>query len=492
MGLIKAIGGAMAGGLADQWRDFFSCDSLDANTLVVKGIKQQGQRGSNTKGSQDVISNGSVVAVAPGQCALITQQGAIVEVCAEPGEYTWDSSSEPSLFWGKLSETVPASFERFGRRIGFGGDTGRDQRIYFINTKEVPGNRYGTAAPIPFRVVDRSIGLDMDISLRCSGEYSYRIDDPLLFFKNVAGNVEDSYGRGALESQLRAELLGALQAVLAQVSAEGVRYSELPGRAAQITSKLSDELREKWLGLRGIRILSFGINTVSPTEEDMQRVKDLQATAVMRDAGMRTAGMASAQMDAMRAAAGNDAGAMTGFMGMLMANAAAQGVPMGFGQQAAGGAGTAGAAGQQASAGAAGGCASAAGGAWATGGAAGQQARAAGGCAGASMAGSAGQQAGAGAAYGYAGQQAGAGAGAWTCGACGATNTGRFCGECGAAKPAPATAQIGWTCSCGATNTSKFCTKCGSPRPAAEWRCSCGAVNPAAGKFCGECGKPRA
>lgn len=437
MGLIKAIGGAAAGGLADQWRDFFSCDSLGANTLVVRGTKRQGERSSNTKGSPDVISNGSVVAVAPGQCALITEQGAIVEVCAEPGEYTWDTSSEPSLFYGSLASSVPASFKRFGRRIGFGGDTGRDQRIYFINTKEVPGNRYGTAAPIPFRVRDAAIGLDMDISLRCSGEYSYRIADPLLFFKNVAGNVEGAYARSSIDSQLKAELLGALQGVLAQVSARGMRYSELPGLTGELTDMLADSLRERWLDLRGIAIVSFGMNSVSPTEEDMQRVKDLQATAVMRDAGMRTAGMASAQMDALRAAAANDSGAMTGFMGMLMANAAAQGALGGLGGAAFGAAGAP-AAGFAAPAG---------------------------------------------------GAQAG-GAQGWTC-ACGTRNEGRFCSACGAAAPTGGASVQTWTCACGAMNTGRFCTNCGSAAPAASWRCGCGALNAAASKFCGECGSPR-
>ncbi len=436
MGLIKAIGGAAAGGLADQWRDFFSCDSLGADTLVVRGSKQQGNRSSNTKGSDQVISNGSVVAVAPGQCALITEQGAIVEVCAEPGEYTWDTSSEPSLFYGDLGPALGASFKRFGRRIGFGGDTGRVQRIYFVNTKEVPGNRYGTTTPIPFRVRDAAIGLDMDVSLRCSGEYSYRIADPLCFFKNVAGNVEDSYGRGRIDSQLRAELLGALQVVLAQASARGLRYSELPGLSRELASMLADTLHDTWLDLRGIEIVSFGMNSVSPTEEDMERVKDLQATAVMRDAGMRTAGLASAQMDAVRAAAANESGAMTGFMGMLMANAAAQGTLGGIGATAFGAAGSS-----------ATGCAPLAGG-------------------------------------GEGGSQG------WTC-ACGARSEGRFCPECGAPAPTNGEAAQSWVCACGATNTGKFCTNCGSPAPAASWRCACGASNAGTSKFCGECGRAR-
>ena len=152
MGLLKAGAGAVGGVLADQWREFFYCDALDANTLAAKGQKRTSSRGrsSNTKGEDNIISNGSVIAVNEGQCMIIVEQGAVVEVCAEPGEFVFENSSEPSVFAGNLGESIKQSFETLGRRFTFGGDTGRDQRIYFFNTKEIIGNKYGTASPVPF------------------------------------------------------------------------------------------------------------------------------------------------------------------------------------------------------------------------------------------------------------------------------------------------------------------------------------------------------
>ena len=192
MGLLKAGTGAVGGVLADQWREFFYCDSLDANVLAAKGQKRTSAHGrsSNTKGEDNIISDGSIVAVNEGQCMIIVEQGAVVEVCAEPGEFVFESSSEPSVFAGNLGDSIRRSFETLGRRFTFGGDTGRDQRIYFFNTKEIVGNKYGTASPVPFRVVERNIGLDVDIAVRCNGEYSYRLVDPLLFYKNVCGNIQ--------------------------------------------------------------------------------------------------------------------------------------------------------------------------------------------------------------------------------------------------------------------------------------------------------------
>ncbi len=226
MGLIKAITGAAGGTLADQWKEFFYCDSIDAETLVVKGSKRisskrssntriSSKRSSNTKASDNIISDGSGIAVADGQCMLIVEQGKIVEVCAEPGEYTFDKSTEPSIFTGSLSDGIRKTFETIGKRFTYGGDTGKDQRVYYVNTKEIIGNKFGTAMPIPFRVVDRNIGLDIDVSVRCNGIYSYKITDPVLFYTNVCGNVEGSYEREEIDSQLKAEFIGALQPAFA-------------------------------------------------------------------------------------------------------------------------------------------------------------------------------------------------------------------------------------------------------------------------------------
>mgnify|MGYP000956663062 FL=1 len=223
MGLLKAGVGAAGGVLADQWREYFYCEALDADTLVAKGEKRVGKRGSNTKGENNVISDGSIVAVADGQCMMIVENGAVVDVCAEPGEFVYDTGTEPSVFSGKLGDMVKKSFEQVGRRFTFGGDAGKDQRIYYFNTKEIVGNKYGTASPVPFRVVDEKIGLDVDITVRCNGEYSYKLVDPLMFYKNVCGNVESAYTRDLIDSQLKSELLTALQPAFARISEMGIR-----------------------------------------------------------------------------------------------------------------------------------------------------------------------------------------------------------------------------------------------------------------------------
>ncbi len=276
MGLIKAGAGALGGALADQWKEFFYCDSLSADVLAVKGQKRVSGRSSNTKGNDNIISNGSGIAVADGQCMMIVEQGKVLEVCAEPGEYTFDQSSEPSIFAGSLGRSIIETFKTIGRRFTYGGDTGKDQRIYYFNTKEIVGNKYGTANPVPFRVVDKNIGLDIDIAIRCNGEYSYKITNPLLFYTNVCGNVQSSYDRSEIDSMLKTELLTALQPAFAQISALGVRYSALPGHTMEIAGALNKVLSEKWRELRGIEVASFGINSVSASPEDEEMIKQLR------------------------------------------------------------------------------------------------------------------------------------------------------------------------------------------------------------------------
>lgn len=322
MGLIKAGIGALGGTLADQWKEFFYCDSLDADILAVKGQKRISGRSSNTKGNDNIISNGSGIAVADGQCMMIVEQGRVLEVCAEPGEYTFDNSTEPSIFAGSLGKSIIETFKTIGRRFTYGGDTGKDQRVYYFNTKEIVGNKYGTASPVPFRVVDNNIGLDIDISIRCNGEYSYKITNPLLFYTNVCGNVQHSYNRSEIDSMLKTELLTALQPAFAQISAMGVRYSALPGHTMEMAQALNGVLSEKWKELRGIEVASFGINSVTASKEDEEMIKQLQKSAVMRDPNMAAATLIGAQSDAMRAAAQNEGGAMMGFMGLGMAQQA--------------------------------------------------------------------------------------------------------------------------------------------------------------------------
>lgn len=322
MALIKAALGALGGNLADQWKEMFYCDSLDADTLCVKGQKRTGARSSNTKGDDNIISNGSIVVVNSGQCMVIVEQGKVVDFCAEPGEYTYDSKAAPSVFTGGLGAGLLDTFKNIGKRFTFGGDTGLDQRVYYFNTKEIIGNRYGTTTPVPFRVVDTNIGLDMDIAVRCNGEFSYKLADPLLFYQNVCGNVEDDYTRDEIASQLRSELLTALQPAFARISEMGVRYSAVPAHTEEMSQALSDILSKKWRETRGIQIVAFGVNAIAADPEDEKTIKELQRTAVMRDPRMAAANLASAQGDAMRTAAGNDAGAFVGFAGMNMAQMA--------------------------------------------------------------------------------------------------------------------------------------------------------------------------
>lgn len=437
MGLIKAGMGALGGTLADQWKEFFYCESMPKEVLVTKGQKRTTGRSSNTKGNDNIISNGSGIAVADGQCMIIVEQGKVVEVCAEPGEFTYDTSTEPSIFSGNLGESIKETFKTVGKRFTYGGDTGKDQRIYYFNTKEILENRFGTANPVPFRVVDSKIGLDIDVSIRCSGVYSYKIVDPLLFYSNVCGNVEQEYSREELDSTLKTEFISALQPAFGRLSEMELRPNQIVTHNTDLENAMNTALSEKWGALRGLKVVSIALGSVTLPDEDAELIKQAQRTAIMRDPTMAAATLVGAQADAMKTAAGNEAGAMTGFMGMGMAmNAAGGGMNaqnlFAMGQQ--------------------------------------QQA----------------QQA----APTPQPTPAPQAAGGWKC-ACGTTVTGNFCPNCGTKRPAE---DEGWTCSCGAVNKGKFCTNCGAKKPAGAplYRCDkCGwepedPKNPP--RFCPECG----
>lgn len=341
MGLLKAIVGAAGGVMADQWKEYFYCDAIPETVLAVKGKKRVSGRSSNTRGSDNIITNGSVIAVADGQCMMIVDQGRVVEFTAEPGEFTYDASTEPSIFCGNLGESILETFKQVGKRFTFGGEPAKDQRVYYFNLKELVGNKYGTPSPVPFRVVDRNIGLDWEISIRCFGEYSFHICDPLLFYTNVCGNITGDYTRDRLEGQMKTELLTALQPAFAKISDMGIRYSSLPGHTVEMADALNEALSSKWRNLRGIEIVSFGVSSVKASEEDEKMLKDMQRTAVYSNPNMAAAYDVMARGDAMKTAAGNTAGAMTGFMGMGMAQGmgggtnAAQLFQMGQKQQAA-------------------------------------------------------------------------------------------------------------------------------------------------------------
>ncbi|MFJ8260778.1 SPFH domain-containing protein [Rummeliibacillus sp. NPDC094406] len=430
MGLIKAGIGAAKGVLEDQWREYFYCEGLSKEVLVTKGVRRKTKRGSN-KGNDNIISNGSIIAVNEGQCMMIVEQGKVVEVSAEAGEYVYDTSTEPSiLFEGDFKENILQTFMEIGKRFTFGGEPPKDQRIYYFNTKEIMGNKYGTPSPVPFRVIDRNIGLDIDISIRCHGEYSYRIINPLLFYKNVCGNVVQEYHRDEIDSQLKTELMTALQPAFAKISALGVRYSEIPAHTIELATALNQVLSEKWLESRGLAVGTFGVSSLKASEEDEAMIKQLQKNAVFRNTSMAAAQITGAQADAMIKAAENENGALGGFMGMNMASQAG-GVNAGQLFQMA----------SQT-----------------------QQSE-------------------------QVPQNNQTSANKWDC-ACGQTNTGKFCSNCGTPKPT----NEGWTCTCGSFNKGKFCSNCGSKKPEGTptYICDkCGwkpedPSNPP--KFCPECG----
>ena len=324
MGLIKAGIGSVGGVLADQWKEYFYCASMDANVLAVKGQKRTSKRSSNTKGNENIISTGSVVAVNEGQCMMIVEQGKVVEVCAEPGEFIYDASTEPTIFAGKLGDSILETFKTVGKRFTFGGEAPKDQRVYYFNTKELIDNKFGTPNPVPFRVVDHKIGLDVDVSIRCSGVYSYRIADPLLFYSKVCGNVAYAYTRDQLDTQLKTEFISALQPAFAKMSELELRPNQIVAHTTQLEDAMNGALSKKWGELRGLQVVSIALGSLTLPEEDAEMIKQAQRTAILRDPTMAAATLPGAQADAMKAAASNSAGAMTGFMGM------------GFAQQAGG------------------------------------------------------------------------------------------------------------------------------------------------------------
>lgn len=319
MGLIKAGLGSLGGTLADQWKEFFYCESLPKDVLVRKGQKQIGNRSSNTRGNDNIITKGSGIIVADGQCMIIVEQGKIVEVCAEPGEFTYDSSTEPTIFEGSLGSSIKETFKTIGKRFTYGGDTGKDQRVYYFNIKELIDNKFGTANPIPFRVVDSRINLDIDVSLRCNGVYSYKIADPLLFYTNVCGNIADEYTREEIDGQLKTEFISALQPAFSKLSDLGLRPNQIISHNTELESAMNAALSEKWGKLRGLEVVTVALGSVTLPEEDQELIKNAQKNAMFLDPTMAAASLVGAQGDAMRTAAANSAGAVTGFMGMGMA-----------------------------------------------------------------------------------------------------------------------------------------------------------------------------
>ena len=434
MGLIKAGTGAVGGVMADQWKEYFYCEALPSDVLMRKGAKQISGRSSNTNASDNIISNGSGIAVADGQCMIIVEQGKVVEFCAEPGEFTYNSSTEPSLFAGKLGRSILDTFKTMGKRFTYGGDTGKDQRVYYFNTKEILGNKFGTPTPILFEVTNKQLGFYKTVNIRCNGIYSYFISDPLLFYTKVCGNVRDEFRREEIDGTLKTEFVSNLQNAFGMLAAQELRPAQLPGKVNELRAAMNEALRQDWIESRGITVGNIALNPINLNPEDMKAIAQMEESASYgSNAAMMAGRMTTATANAMETAAGNTSGAMNGFIGMGMAgnamgggfNAAQQFFQMGQQQQQA--------------------------------------------------------------------QQAAAPTHAqngWKC-ACGNVTTGKFCTECGARKP-----EDGWKCACGAVNKGKFCPECGAKKPAGvpQYKCDkCGwqPANPTkAPKFCPECGDP--
>ena len=421
MGLIRVALEATSQVISDQYKEFFECPSIPDDILIVKGHKDTSGRTRNNN-IDDVISNGSLIVVHKGQAMAIVDNGAVVEFTAEAGPFVYDSSSEPSIFEGSLGKNVVNTFKTIGRRISFGGHTGHKQYVYYFNTKLIKDNLFGTATPITFRAVDRNIGLDMDVHLSCHGSYNYQLVDPIMLFSNIAGNVEDSFSRKELDGTMKKEFIAAMRPSLAALSRLELRPSQVADHEPELAEELKKNLTQKWLEDRGIEIKEVNILSTEVPPDELKQISDLQKTATLRDPGLAAAKITEAQAAAMQTAAGNQNGAMMGFMGMNMAQMAGgingQALYQMAGQQPAA---------QPAQGGWTCSC-----GAVSTGNF----------CA-------------------ACGKPKPAPDG-WTC-SCGAVSTGNFCMQCGKPKPAarPRCAKCGWEAAEG--QSPRFCPQCGEP-----------------------------
>ena len=401
MGIIRAAIQTVTGSLSDQWQEIVEPEGMGEQTVFTKGVVKK----SGGKGTKDVISNGSVIHVYDNQFMILVDGGKIVDYTAEPGYFIVDNSSSPSLFNGEWGESLKEAFNRFK----FGGATPMSQQVFYINTQEIKGIKFGTRNPINY--FDNFY--NAELFLRAHGTYSIRITNPLLFYAEAIPRNAVRVQIDDINSQYLAEFLEALQTSINQMSADGVRISYVASKSTELSRYMASTLDESWKNLRGMEIVSVALASISYDEESQKLINMRNQGAMMSDPTIREGYMQSAIARGLEAAGSNANGAAAGYMGM------------GFGMQAAG-----------------------------------------------SMMGNA-----------------------------SAVNLQQMqMNQAAAAQAAPAQPQTpapqpkaaqSWTCGCGAVNTGKFCQECGSARPQiGPWTCSCGTVN--TGKFCAECGKPRA
>jgi len=430
MGIIRAAAAAIGGSLADQWLEVIEAGDMGDQTVFTSGVMIR--RGSNTKGTPDTVSNGSVIHVYPNQFMMLVDGGKVVDYTAEEGYYTVNNSSLPSLFNGQFGDTLKESFQR----VKYGGSTPTLQKVFFVNLQEIKGIKFGTRNPINY--FDQFY--NAELFLRAHGTYSIKVTDPLKFYSEVIPKNRGKVEIQSINEQYLNEFLEALQSSINQMSADGIRISYVASKGRELGKYMSETLDEDWTQTRGMEIQSVGIASISYDEESQKLINMRNQGAMLSDPSVREGYMQGAIARGLEAAGSNANGAMAGFMGMGVGMTGAGGYMAGASQMNyqqmqmnQPGYGQSGAMGY------------------------GQQP---GQAPGAGYGQQPGQAMGYGQQPGFGPGGAGSGqSGTWICG-CGAENTGKFCGECGK----PRSAQGPWTCSCGAVNTGKFCGECGKPR----------------------------
>lgn len=458
MGIIKAVTTAVGGALADQWLEAIEPDGMGDRTVFVRGVQVRRGKGSNTKGSSDIVSDGSVIHVYPNQFMMLVDGGKIVDYTAEEGYYKVSHSSMPSMFNGQFGEALKESFNR----IRFGGVTPGAQKVYYVNLQEIKGIKFGTRNPVNY--FDNFY--NAELFLRAHGTYSIKVTDPIKFYAEVIPKNADHVEIDSINEQYLSEFLEALQTSINQMSADGTRISYVASRSRELGQYMAQTLDEEWTRMRGMEIQAVGIASITYDEESQNLINLRNRGAMMSDPSIREGYVQTTIAEGLKNAGSNDSGAMAGFMGMGM------GMQMGGGFMGAasntnmqqmqmnqapgqmpGNTGMPGMGGQPAGGQPMGGQpmgnqpmgnqpsgVQPAGSQWAV---PNQMA---------------GMQPGS---AGMAGQMPGTQPGsAWTCPGCGTSNTGKFCGECGHPRP-----DTPWTCACGNINTGKFCSECGKPRP---------------------------
>ena len=428
MGIIKAVSQAIRGNLGDQYKEVFEPGNMGDQTVFTSG--QLIRRGNNQKGTDDTVSNGSVIHVYDNQFMMLVDGGKIVDYTAEPGYYTVDNSSLPSLFNGQFGDSLKDAWNR----IGFGGATPTKQKVFYLNLQEIKGIKFGTTNPVNYF----DTFYNAELFIRAHGTYSIKIVNPLQFYAEAIPKNKDHVEITEINEQYLSEFMEAFQAAINQMSADGTRISFVTSKARELGKYMANVLDEDWNQLRGMEIQAVGIKSISYDEKSQELINTRNEGAMLSDPTIAQGYMAKNLSEGVKAAGSNSAGAMTGFMGVGMGINAMGNMMNSFAPNPQ-------AAAQQP--------------------AAGTQAAAGAVAAGAMAAGA-------------------AKAGEWTC-ECGQSNTGKFCSNCGKAAPV----KNEWTCECGTVNTGRFCSECGKPAPIPEWTCECGTVN--AGKFCSNCGKAR-